>query len=31
VILTIMDLDRPRRGLITISQKPMLELRDSLR
>jgi len=31
VILTIMDLDRPRRGLITISQKPMLELRDSMR
>ncbi len=31
VILTIMDLDRPRRGLITISQKPMLELRDRLR
>ena len=31
VILTIMDLDRPRRGLITISQEPMLELRDSLR
>jgi hypothetical protein len=30
VILMIMDLDRPRRGLITISQKPMLELRDSL-
>jgi len=31
VILVIMDLDRPRRGLITISQKPMLYLRDSLR
>ena len=31
VIMTIMDLDRPRRGLITIKQKPMLELRDSLR
>ena len=31
VIMVIMDLDRPRRGLITISQKPMLELRATLR
>jgi hypothetical protein len=31
VILVIMDLDRPRRGLITISQLPMLELRSGLR
>ncbi len=31
VILVIMDLDRPRRGLITISQQPMLELRTSVK
>ncbi|MGO9603176.1 MAG: hypothetical protein ACLQAT_07195 [Candidatus Binataceae bacterium] len=31
VILVIMDLDQPRRGLITISQSPMLELRSTLR
>jgi hypothetical protein len=29
VILVIMDRDRAHRGLITISQKPMLELRNS--
>ncbi len=31
VILVIIDLDRPRRGFIEISQKPMVELRRSLR
>jgi hypothetical protein len=31
VILVITDLDRPRRGLITISQLPMLDLRSGLR
>lgn len=31
VILMIMDLDQPRRGLITISQSPMIELRSGLR
>jgi hypothetical protein len=31
VILVIMDLDRPRRGLITISQLPMLDLQSGLR
>jgi hypothetical protein len=30
VILVIIDLDRPRRGLIQVSQQRMLELRDSL-
>jgi hypothetical protein len=30
VILTIIDLDRPRRGLIQISQRSMMELHDSL-
>lgn len=30
-ILVIMDLDRPRRGLITISQQPMLKLRTSVK
>ena len=29
--LVILDLDRPRRGLIRVSQKPMIELRDSLK
>ena len=29
--LVILDLDRPRRGLIRISQRPMLDLRDSLK
>lgn len=31
VMLVIIDLDRPARGLITVSQKSMLELRDSLK
>lgn len=31
VILVIMDLDRPRRGLITISQSPMLDLQAGMR
>lgn len=31
VILVIIDLDRPRRGFIEISQQPMMELRQSLR
>jgi hypothetical protein len=31
VILVILDLDRPQRGFIEISQKPMIELRQSLR
>jgi hypothetical protein len=31
VILVILDLDRPRRGFIEISQTPMIELRQSLR
>jgi hypothetical protein len=30
VILVIIDLDRPQRGLIRVSQKQMLELHDSL-
>jgi hypothetical protein len=30
VILVIMDLDRPRRGLITISQSPMQDLRANI-
>lgn len=30
VVLVIIDLDRPRRGLITVSQESMLELRESL-
>lgn len=30
VILVIVDLDRPRRGLIRVSQDRMLELRQSL-
>jgi hypothetical protein len=30
VIAVVMDLDRPRRGLITVSQQSMMELRDSL-
>jgi hypothetical protein len=31
VIMVIMDLDRPRRGLIEVSQHSMINLRDSLR
>jgi hypothetical protein len=31
VILVIMDLDRPRRGLIEIDQKPMVQLLDAMR
>jgi hypothetical protein len=31
VILIILDLDRPRRGLITISQRDLTQLRDSMR
>jgi len=30
VIMVIMDLDRPRRGLIEVSQQAMVSLRDSL-
>lgn len=30
VIVVVMDLDRPRRGLIQVSQQSMVELRDSL-
>lgn len=30
VIIVIIDLDRPRRGLIRVSEKQMIELRDSL-
>jgi hypothetical protein len=30
VIVVIMDLDRPRRGLITVSQQSLVDLRDSL-
>ena len=30
VVLVIIDLDRPRRGLITISQQSMLDLRESM-
>jgi hypothetical protein len=30
VVLVIIDLDRPRRGLIRVSQQRMVELRDSL-
>jgi len=30
VILVIVDLDRPRRGLIKVSQQSLLTLRDSL-
>jgi hypothetical protein len=31
VILLIMDLDRPRRGLIKVSQQSMVDLQDSLK
>ena len=31
VILIILDLDRPRRGFITISQKSLIQLRTSMR
>jgi hypothetical protein len=31
VILVIIDLDRPRRGFIEISQRPMVELQKGLR
>ena len=31
VVLVTMDLDRPRRGLITVGQQSMLDLRESLR
>lgn len=31
VVFTILDLDRPRRGLIQVDQAPMLELQASLR
>jgi hypothetical protein len=31
VIATVMDLDRPRRGFITVSQQSMLDLRESLK
>ena len=31
VVFTILDLDRPRRGLIQVDQAPMLDLRASLR
>jgi hypothetical protein len=31
VILLIMDLDRPRRGLIKVSQQSMVRLQDSLK
>ncbi len=31
VVYTILDLDRPRRGLIQVDQKPMLDLKASLR
>ena len=31
VILLIMDLDRPRRGLITVSQQSMVDLRENLK
>ena len=31
VILVIIDLDRPRRGLIKVSQQRMIDLRDSLK
>lgn len=30
VIVVVMDLDRPRRGLIQVSQQSMIDLRDSL-
>jgi hypothetical protein len=30
VIVVVMDLDRPRRGLITVSQQSMMDLRDNL-
>jgi hypothetical protein len=30
VILTLLDLDRPRRGLIVLSQSPMADLRESI-
>jgi hypothetical protein len=30
VIFTIIDLDRPRRGLIRVSQESMIALRQSL-
>lgn len=30
VITTVMDLDRPRRGLITVSQQSMIDLRESM-
>ena len=30
VVLVIMDLDRPRRGLIRVSQQSMIDLRKSL-
>jgi hypothetical protein len=31
VIMVIIDLDRPRRGLIKVSQQRMIDLRDSLK
>jgi hypothetical protein len=31
VIIVIIDLDRPRHGLIRVSQKRLVELRDSLK
>jgi len=31
VIFTILDLDRPRRGVIQVDQMPMLDLQTSLR
>lgn len=31
VVLIILDLDRPRRGMITIDQRGLLELRESMR
>ena len=31
VIIVIIDLDRPRHGLIQVGQKRMVELRDSLK
>lgn len=31
VITTVMDLDRPRRGLITVSQQSLIDLRESLK
>ena len=31
VVVVILDLDRPRRGIIRVSQQPLLDLQEGLR